>query len=764
MGQSNQAGARFGRAVSTAGDVNGDGYADVIVGAHLYSNGQDSEGGAWVFLGSSSGLSNASDNQDEGNQTNAMFGYSVATAGDVNGDGYADVIVGAPNFTNGEFQEGRAWVWHGSPDGISESRDWDYEGNEENARFGISVATAGDVDGDGYSDVIIGAYEKTVSVTDEGAALVFYGAASTLAEEPGWTKASNKLNAFFGWSVRAAGDVNGDGWADIVVGAPGWDGGQQREGGAWIYHGTPSGPDPVPAWHVESDTMNASYGHAVDTAGDVNGDGYSDVIVGAPDMDNGESGEGLVFVYHGSSSGLGTSAAWTKDSDHEDAQFGFSVGTAGDVNGDGYADVIVGSPKYSSGGEIEEGFAFVYHGSESGLISAPAWSRDSDQRDAHLGVSVGTAGDVNRDGYSDIIVGAPDWNGDIRNEGGAWVHLGSKQGVKNDPAWYYAGPDVDTALGAAVGTAGDVNGDGFADVIVGAPYLTNGQTQEGGAFVFHGRSSGLATSPMWSKESNNAHALYGVSVGTAGDVNGDGYADIIVGAPGWTDSLSEEGGAWVYHGSPAGAHSAPDWYTVGGQEGSEYGWSVSTAGDVNADGYAEVVVGAPRYQRAVAAEGQVFMYYGNGGAGVPLKPRQMRPASPVPLPIAHMGRSPAEDLFWLTILIRSSPYGRGRMTPEFQVAPLGTSLQVGTIYQTTTWYNPTATGVILLTPKAMTGLSPGTVYHWRARLRYQPATVPFQPFSRWVTIPWNGWNEGDLRTDGTKPTAVFLPLVVHGFE
>jgi hypothetical protein len=104
------------------------------------------------------------------------------------------------------------------------------------------------------------------------------------------------------------------------------------------------------------------------------------------------------------------------------------------------------------------------------------------------------------------------------------------------------------------------------------------------------------------------------------------------------------------------------------------------------------------------------------------------------------------------------------MTPEFQVAPLGTSLQVGTIYQTTTWYNPTATGVILLTPKAMTGLSPGTVYHWRARLRYQPATVPFQPFSRWVTIPWNGWNEGDLRTDGTKPTAVFLPLVVHGFE
>ena len=106
-----QAEAQFGLAVSTAGDVNGDGYADVIIGAPYFDNGQDDEGGAWVYHGSNSGLANLAARRYEGNQPDAYLGLAVSTAGDVNGDGYSDVIVGASHYNGGQSQEGRVWVF-----------------------------------------------------------------------------------------------------------------------------------------------------------------------------------------------------------------------------------------------------------------------------------------------------------------------------------------------------------------------------------------------------------------------------------------------------------------------------------------------------------------------------------------------------------------------------------------------------------------------------------------------------------------------------
>ena len=129
--------------------------------------------------------------------------------------------------------------------------------------------------------------------------------------------------------------------------------------------------------------------------------------MGAYEYDNGQTNEGAAFVYHGSASGLSALADWTMESDQEFSQFGWSVSTAGDVNGDGYSDVIVGAQSYSNG-ETEEGRAFVYHGSAVGLGFYPltSWTAESDQVYARFGRSVSTAGDVNGDGYSDVIVGA----------------------------------------------------------------------------------------------------------------------------------------------------------------------------------------------------------------------------------------------------------------------------------------------------------------------------------------------------------------------
>src|SRR6185436_20138077 len=116
----------------------------------------------------------------------------------------------------------------------------------------------------------------------------------------------------------------------------------------------------------EGDQSSASFGISVATAGDVNGDGYSDVIVGAYGYDNGQTDEGRAFVYDGSAAGLATSATWTAESDQAGASFGVSVATAGDVNGDGYADVVIGAYGYDNG-QSNEGRAFVYHGSAAGL-------------------------------------------------------------------------------------------------------------------------------------------------------------------------------------------------------------------------------------------------------------------------------------------------------------------------------------------------------------------------------------------------------------
>jgi hypothetical protein len=744
--ESGQADALLGVSASTAGDVNGDGFSDVIVGIPYYSNGHNNEGACWVFHGSVGGLNAATAWGFEGGQIGAYLGTSVATAGDVNGDGYADVIVGAYSFNDDQDNEGRVWVFQGSSSGLGLAPAWFADGNQAEAWFGLSVATAGDVNGDGYSDIIIGAPRYSGSLANQGAAYVYHGSASSLDSTVVWTKPSNQANAYFGWSVATAGDVNGDGYADIIVGAYGWDAGQVNEGGAWVYLGSENGVVSAPHWYKQSDQADAWFGYSVGTAGDVNGDGYSDVIVGAPYWDHGQENEGGAWVYLGGSAGLNTVPAWYKQSDKADARFGWSVGTAGDVNGDGYADVIVGSPYYDHP-EDQEGLASVYHGSAAGLESTPAWFGQGNMAGAHYSWSVATAGDVNGDGYSDIIVGSPNWDDGVLNEGRAWVYLGSASGLRSSHSWHAEGNSAGVQLGHAVATAGDVNGDGYSDVIVGAPFYNS----QGRVWVFHGSPSGLNTTAAWYK-SGGAGDQYGYAVGTAGDVNGDGFADVIIGAPLQTGSISDEGTARVFLGSAAGLQDTYAWRGEGGQTLCWYGNAVGTAGDVNGDGYADVLVGSKDYNGGLINEGRVQLYYGNASRGVSLQPLQSRYGSLTP--IAPLGKSDDPNRF-RTYGALWSPLGRGGIQPEVEIKTLGVPFNgAGTLWRG--YYENIVPG----SRRYMTfsHLTAGTAYHWRMRLRYDPVTTPFLPASRWFTQPWNGWNEMDFRTAGSS---IFLPLLLR---
>ena len=252
-------------------------------------------------------------------------------------------------------------------------------------------------------------------------------------------------------------------------------------------------------------------------------------------------------VFFGATTGLTTTRVFTFESNQVGALFGASVSTAGDVNCDGRDDVIVGAPQYDHG-EIDEGAAFVFYGATDG-ISTTYTILDSDQTGAEFGTAVSTAGDVNGDGGDDVIVGAPLYDDALVDVGAAFVFFGSPSGVQTAPFRVITGPATGTQFGAAVGSAGDINRDGYDEVIVGAPSYTGDQSLEGAAFVYLGSASGLSVSPIWHGEGNKADTRFGFAVGSAGDVTGDQRVDLIVGAPQYRNNTDIRGRAFVYFGT-----------------------------------------------------------------------------------------------------------------------------------------------------------------------------------------------------------------------
>ncbi len=387
---------------------------------------------------------------------------------------------------------------------MSATADWTAEGNQVGAGLGSWVSTAEDVNGDGYGDVIVGAYTYDNGETDEGRAFLYYGTATGIAVTPAWTAESNQADAVLG-QVSATGDVNGDGYDDVIVGAPGWDGSQHDAGRAWVYYGSASGLSTSPDWTAEGTQPDAYFGYAIGAAGDVNGDGYSDVLVG-------ESGthesRGRAYLCYGSESGLSTVLGWSVQGQTWAAAYGFAVGTAGDVNGDGYSDVAVGSPGYDGGMGWAQGAVYVYHGSAKGLQPSADWMVVGDQAGSYFGVAVKTAGDVSGDGYADLVVGTHRYSNGQYEEGRASFYFGSRTGLNSSAAWVIESNQTQAYYGCTLGSAGDVNADGYADLIVGAVFFDAGQADEGAAFVYYGNQGGLSLQPQQLRSDDSAPIAY----------------------------------------------------------------------------------------------------------------------------------------------------------------------------------------------------------------------------------------------------------------
>jgi len=525
--------ARFGTTVATAGDVNGDGYGDVMVGATLFTAGQSQEGAVRLFLGSPTGISTTVAVQWELNSAGANLGESINPAGDVNGDGYSDVVLGARIYGSG----GAVAIFHGGTLGTSTTTSLARFGGAANTSLGASIANAGDVNGDGYADALYGAPGANGGAAGSGQVHLHYGSASGLSPLPSVTLQNGIAGSAFGTSVSSAGDVNGDGYADVVVGAP-----FAGAGAAYVHLGGPGGLSIIPAQTLAG---GSQFGASVAPAGDVNTDGFADLIIGAP-------GSGQAFLHHGSLFGTDPVAAIVLAEAPATNLFGGAVNTAGDVNGDGYSDVIVGA-RLGSNGQTSEGLAFVYHGSPTGITVPFARRLEVNQASAGFGVSVAGAGDINGDGFSDVVVGADLWESTVgeADEGAAFIFNGSPTGTVAAASTGLQRNLVGGAMGRSVAEAGDVNGDGYADVIVGSPLASSGQAGEGLAYVYRGSPTGLGAGAYDLLQPNSAGYRLGSSVSGGGDVDGDGYSDVLAGAPQAAPSFSAEGAAYWHRGNSA---------------------------------------------------------------------------------------------------------------------------------------------------------------------------------------------------------------------
>lgn len=412
-------------------------------------------------------------------EQNGGFGYAVSGAGDVNNDGHPDVIVGASQISGVEaFGEGRAYVFSG-PDGTLLRTLESPHGTA--GYFGNWVSEVGDVNSDGHDDVLVGAWREDVDgIEDAGAAYVFSGATwdtlySLVSRNP-------EASGWFGCNVSGTDDLNQDGCPDIIVGAAGEaPGGIMAAGRTYVFSGATG--DPLLTLVSPHPDMFGFFGFPVTGVGDIDGDGYADLAVGAHQENppGNPSNSGMVYVFSGATGD--TLYSLSPPHAEVDGVFGLGLSNAGDWDADGCPDMAVGARGVDVEGYSDAGIAYIFSGS-NGAILDTLISPNAEPL-GRFGGAVSDAGDINNDGHADVIVMAnyEDPGSSPQNAGRAYIF----SGTDGSPIWQLSSPEPQEFgyFGTGISGIDDVNSDGCLDILVGAPFEdTSGLSHAGRAYVF----------------------------------------------------------------------------------------------------------------------------------------------------------------------------------------------------------------------------------------------------------------------------------------
>jgi hypothetical protein len=483
-----------------------------------------------------------------GNGQLHQVGFSVSGAGDLNGDGYDDVLIGAPGATPPEHTgsgAGQTYVIFGSSSvGSGGAMDrtmldgttgFAVNGIHWGDESGSSVSDAGDVNGDGFDDIIIGAPRAGLAIDryECGQAYVVYGGTGVgtsgavdldSLDGTDGVRFDGRIFYMAGISVSGAGDFNADGYDDVVIGAE-HSGAFEYSAAYLVWGGSVVGTsgvldlttlDGLNGVVLEGARQGDMVGECVSDAGDVNGDGRDDILVSAPMSDDPTGlSLGLVYLIFGATTlgsggvfdlGSLTSARGLKIHD-SDGDIGWSVSGAGDVNGDGHPDIIIGGPEATPEGELWAGVVYMVWGGPgmgsggmldlSPLDPAECLRVTGGLYNDRLGVCVAGAWDINRDSFADVVFGA-NWadpggrldagTAYLAHGGAGMVHsIGDIDGTSGVR---FEGIAEGDTTGTSVSGVGDVNGDGWPDLAVGAPRAEPGGLMRAGeAYVIFGGSS-----------------------------------------------------------------------------------------------------------------------------------------------------------------------------------------------------------------------------------------------------------------------------------
>ncbi len=651
-------GARFGSSVAALGDLDGDGSPDVAVGAPDQLMGSVGTGDLYViFLNPDATvkrtvLINGSVANGPSLEVGDNFGASAANIGDLDGDGNADVAVGAPNSYYFSLVTGDLHVLFLNSDGTVK-RTAEINGSTPNGpaiepsdNFGASVAATGDLDSDGVPDFAVGAPRNLGNTTSTGSLFLMFmnpdGTVKRTAEVVGQRSDGSPLanGDHFGVSATGMGDIDADGTADIAVGATGTSVGGVPTGTLYMVLLNPDGTVKR-AVEINSQTLNGPsslipfgyFGISVTNLGDLNGDGTADIAAGT------FSDEPFYLMYMGPGGTVLRTVELTSTSIGIPSvvpvnHFGAAVANLGDLDSDGVADMAVGAPGSFAGG-ISTGDLFILFMNPDGTTKRTVQINGETPNgpllvaSGRFGTSVEAMGDMDGDGVTEVAVGSPLSFVDGVNTGTLHVLFLNPDGAVKRTAEINGsspnGPQLtwNDLFGSSVANLGDLDGDGVTDMAVGASDHHHFATSPGDLYIMLMNSDGTVKRTMAiNGDTPNGPSvapgdLFGISAENIGDLDGDGVIDLAVGATGHLSSPASVGAVHILFMNPDGTvkrTAAIDSATPNGPSlvlGDKFGTSVAGLGDLDGDGVTEIAVGATGRFLGGISTGDVYVLFMN---------------------------------------------------------------------------------------------------------------------------------------------------------
>ena len=634
----------FGSAVAALGDLDGDGVEDLAVGAPGYYH----LGAVWILFLRTDGSVKAYREIGAGDavfggeaKVDDQLGASLAALGDLDGDGVTELAVGVPQDDDGGSAAGNAdrgavWVLFLRSDGTPKRAQkisalaGGFGGRlDAYDRFGEALAALGDLDGNGTTELAVGAPWDDdggsgdnqrgavwVLSLDSGGSVA--GARKISAVQGGFAGALAQGNAF-GSALCAPGDVDGDGTRELVVGAPGDADGSQQAGAAWVLFLRPDGTvraqQKISATHggfTGALSQGALFGGSIAAPGDLDRDGVVDIVVGAPHSSAQGSSAWVVFLNADgtvraqraiTSTQLGIGV-------DETTLFGKGLAALGDLDGDGVVDLAAGEPYHSfSQGSVWTVFLAPdggVRGTQAIDGEQPSFPSTLDDDD-RFGGAVADLGDLDGDGVPELAVAASGDDEGGYSTGAVYVLFPNSDGtvrslrkICNRRDGFVAVPGRADRLGAALQALGDLDGDGIGELAVGAPGVVGEDSHEGSVWVLFLRADGsvrahqrIGAGAGGFTGEIEPYDAFGTSLAALGDVDGDGVPDLAVGAPGF---YGDPGELWILHLAPDGSVESERELTPPDAGFAapvlSLACTLAAIGDLDGDGVGELAVGS----------------------------------------------------------------------------------------------------------------------------------------------------------------------------